>query len=531
MAVYDLLNEDHQLRLQRHRSENSSQSVPVGHNSRVTVGVQRPYTSAMRDKALEYGLTSRDQVEKLQTWLYNNNQYTKPYSSLEAAADGIYGTNTNAAVENWLNDDNNKGKTFQDLMNLVNGVQPQSTTQYDPNNPFGIQPTYQYQSNPVTQSLDQIRQNFQSALNSFNSTGGPILGLDKNTMRGNFSKVSGYDTPTYTGAFNRDQAAAMRGQNANYIGRNGQTYNFGDMRRGQIRRLGRQERRADIRAANNIEQINLLNRAQEYDASNNPTATLSYQQGGKMNDEQLQQAFLQFLAEKSGAKNEKELQAYVQQLGEEGLQQAYAEFAQLMQQQTRKAKHGAKLNYIKQLKHQCPEGQELVYFKRGGMIDCGCMGKKMEDGGKTEKKQSAVEKFRAMKAKKGATAPKAKEAYSNGNYYEDSRSLSDRIHGRKSSTVTGPMNSQKSPRQITQTITRDNDTIYSETPAHDGTVRVKTRTASSSNKKGSEYDVLKRRYNEAKSVADKREKGGKARTDRAVKSNFVKKGSKLKMGC
>lgn len=142
-----------------------------------------------------------------------------------------------------------------------------------------------------------------------------------------------------------------------------------------------------------------------------------YQQGGKMNDKQLQEAFIQFLAQKSGAKNEKELEAYVKQLGEDGLKQAYAEFTQLMQKQTQKAKQGAKLNYIKQLKHQCPEGYEVTYFKKGGMVECGC-GKKMENGGKSPKKDmTAVEKFRARKTEgkiengfpKGYDTPQARE--------------------------------------------------------------------------------------------------------------------------
>jgi hypothetical protein len=49
-----------------------------------------------------------------------------------------------------------------------------------------------------------------------------------------------------------------------------------------------------------------------------------------MNDKELQQAFLQFLAKKSGAKNQQELEKYVQSLGEDGLKQAYDEFTKVM---------------------------------------------------------------------------------------------------------------------------------------------------------------------------------------------------------
>ena len=92
-----------------------------------------------------------------------------------------------------------------------------------------------------------------------------------------------------------------------------------------------------------------------------------------MNEKELQQAFIQFLAQKTGAKSQQELEAVIQQLGEEGLKQAYAEFMQAMQQQqVQSAKFGAKLNYIKQLRGQCPDGYEVAYFKDGGMVKKGC---------------------------------------------------------------------------------------------------------------------------------------------------------------
>lgn len=93
-----------------------------------------------------------------------------------------------------------------------------------------------------------------------------------------------------------------------------------------------------------------------------------------MNEQELQQAFIQFLAQKTGAKSQQELEAVIQQLGEEGLKQAYAEFMQMMQQQqVQAAKFGAKLNYIKQLRGQCPDGYEAKYFKNGGSMTKKCV--------------------------------------------------------------------------------------------------------------------------------------------------------------
>ena len=83
------------------------------------------------------------------------------------------------------------------------------------------------------------------------------------------------------------------------------------------------------------------------------------------------------------------------------IQQAAQAFAQSMQQQTQAARHGAKLNYIKSLKHQCAEDEELYYYKKGGKVGCGC--KKKENGGEVEKAQKgikAVDKFKKDQAAK-----------------------------------------------------------------------------------------------------------------------------------
>ena len=107
------------------------------------------------------------------------------------------------------------------------------------------------------------------------------------------------------------------------------------------------------------------------------------QQGGQlnMNEQELQQAFIQFLAQKTGAKTQQELEQVIQQLGEDGLKQAYAEFMQLVQQQqVRAAKFGTKLNYIKQLRGQCPDVYNIEYYKSGGNLCKKCVKKQIEIG-------------------------------------------------------------------------------------------------------------------------------------------------------
>lgn len=79
----------------------------------------------------------------------------------------------------------------------------------------------------------------------------------------------------------------------------------------------------------------------------------------------------------------------IMQAAQQGDQQA-AQVAKLLQaivQQmkgSRKARLGAKLDYIKQSIGECLEGQEVVYFKKGGEICKICAGKKMQDGGKSD---------------------------------------------------------------------------------------------------------------------------------------------------
>lgn len=120
------------------------------------------------------------------------------------------------------------------------------------------------------------------------------------------------------------------------------------------------------------------------------------QQGGQinMNEQQLQQAFLQYLMQKTGAQNEQQLEQVVQQLGEDGLKQAYAQFMQEMQQQqVQAAKFGAKLNYIKKLNGQCPAGMEMHYYKQGGRLCKKCMQAK-QNGGELETPSNPIDAFK-----------------------------------------------------------------------------------------------------------------------------------------
>lgn len=94
------------------------------------------------------------------------------------------------------------------------------------------------------------------------------------------------------------------------------------------------------------------------------------------------------------------------------MNQAAQAFQQTLQSKTTAARHGAKLQYLKSLKHQCAEDEEVVYFKRGGSVDCGCQKKK---GGEIEKAQNGTKATSKFKNDYSSKRVKdSEEAYFNG---------------------------------------------------------------------------------------------------------------------
>lgn len=129
--------------------------------------------------------------------------------------------------------------------------------------------------------------------------------------------------------------------------------------------------------------------------------------------------------------------AFMKEKHPEEYKQAVENQKKQQQAQTQKALHGAKLNYFKSLKHQCAEDEEVVYYKKGGSVTCGC--KKKENGGEVKKDcgGSAIAKF---KMRKGSTGME----------------LSEKKTTKKSSQQT---NNQQNNQQNSQKI-NPNDTIH-----------------------------------------------------------------------
>lgn len=128
------------------------------------------------------------------------------------------------------------------------------------------------------------------------------------------------------------------------------------------------------------------------------------QQGGTMEEQDIQKQIVALVqAAMQGNQEAAKQIEQIMQAAKQGDQQAM-QIAQMIQQviqamKTPKAKYGTKLDYIKRIKGDCPEGEEKIYLKNGG-----CLCRKKQDGGEIKeapkKKMNAVEAFKAACGKK-----------------------------------------------------------------------------------------------------------------------------------
>ena len=109
---------------------------------------------------------------------------------------------------------------------------------------------------------------------------------------------------------------------------------------------------------------------------------------------------------------DKEAQQWVQSMIQKAQQgdteaqqivQLMQEVAQEMQQEsldTRIAKFGAKLNYLRQLKGKCPMGYEMQYYKKGGRVCNTCVKKQAMGDKVVSPKENVIDEFKAKCGKK-----------------------------------------------------------------------------------------------------------------------------------
>lgn len=211
--------------------------------------------------------------------------------------------------------------------------------------------------------------------------------------------------------------------------------------------------------------------------------------------EETQQLFVSFMKEKHPEEYKKAVESQQQQQA----------------QQAQKALHGAKLQYFKKLKNQCAEDEEIVYYKKGGSVSCGC--KKKEDGGEVRKAGlgcSAIDKFKA-KMKSGG----------------DTQSIANRITN-TIATITNTKQGFDKARKIKENSSKKSTNVVvngttkqpMEEAQRKNTKKPFKNDYSSKRVKDSEEDYLKGKTNEA--TAEKC--GGKVKKhqDGSVISQFKK---------
>lgn len=121
-----------------------------------------------------------------------------------------------------------------------------------------------------------------------------------------------------------------------------------------------------------------------------------HQQGGNMEQDIQAQVKQLVQAVAAGDQQAAEQVKQIMQAAEQGDQQAL-QIAQMIQAEIeaiKSAKRGAKLNYIKSLKGDCPDGEEVVYFQKGGQLCKACQKKHDKMIAEKGKKLNPVEEFK-----------------------------------------------------------------------------------------------------------------------------------------
>ena len=130
-------------------------------------------------------------------------------------------------------------------------------------------------------------------------------------------------------------------------------------------------------------------------------------------NEQEQQMFIQWLAEKTGAKTQEEVLSYIDKLQKANkLEGAVNQFKAEISNDAQVAKLGAKLEYINRLNNKCPEGYEVEKFLLGGKPCSRCKKVKVDKN----KKGSTMDNIRDEISKKrcGGKAKKMQQGGTTG---------------------------------------------------------------------------------------------------------------------
>lgn len=132
-----------------------------------------------------------------------------------------------------------------------------------------------------------------------------------------------------------------------------------------------------------------------------------------MDEQQLQQQIVQLV--QAAMQGDQQATQQIQQIMQDAQQaaqiaQMVQQVAQQMQQQqVQAARFGAKLNYIRQLKGQCPEGYKMEYYKEGGQLCKKCMKVQQNGGEVTQTPNTVAGQFKMESAKCGKKMKKKED--------------------------------------------------------------------------------------------------------------------------
>ena len=127
-----------------------------------------------------------------------------------------------------------------------------------------------------------------------------------------------------------------------------------------------------------------------------------FSNGGKqMNEQEMQKAFVQFLIQDAQAQgipmeSEQDMQNYLQQLGEKGIEAKKQEFLKRWKG-TPSKKLGGYLNQLHRMKGNCPDGYETLYMEDGGRVCPKCVKKAEKASGGSKLPKNEIDKFKERK--------------------------------------------------------------------------------------------------------------------------------------
>ena len=325
----------------------------------------------------------------------------KDYSTRAKGEDFDEYRNKHADLDRWYGSSiyrspNNGGwgDVSEDVFNKINHVPEPVTTPTAPTAPI----------TPVSTRYDRFSDQDIKNL-GFNNYQGLVAAANANssnpfikTLIGRFGDVS---------KWNQNKVESELGVHGRYHNFGGGDY--GDMSRSMNSWISAQNGIADAQTDNNLQKYRDLANKKFTFTLNNPATGKSltfknggminyYQQGGAAEQDPQQQIIALVQAAMQGDQKATQQIKQIQVAAEQGdksaiqIMQYIKQIMQQMQQQTQSAKRGAKLQYLAQLRGECPEGTHMEYFKAGGQICKKCMQNKVQEdkcGGKAKKQKMA----------------------------------------------------------------------------------------------------------------------------------------------